>query len=161
MSANSVTIIPHGSGTPDNSAVRADAFYPELSTNAFRDAMRVDTTVPHERVELALINAVLKVNVDLAPFKAKQSQYITLADIPSQPVTIGETETTAYQHHYKSAVFNEAKASITERYRDIDSTNTGHDEADKLDLTIDDYRADSREHIRAILGNPRATIKLL
>ena len=63
--------------------------------------------------------------------------------------------------HYKQAVFNEAKADLTERYRDFDSTKSGHKEADKLETGINDYRQKSREHIRALLGTPRAIIGLI
>ncbi len=161
MSGNSVTINPHGAGVPDDVLVGADAFYPDLSTNEFRDAMRVDSTVPNQRVKLTLINAALKTNVELLPLKSANSEYAKLEDMPSGIITTDAVEKSALMHHYKTAVFNEAKANITEVYRDFDSTKSGHDEADKLEITIDDYRRTAREHIRTLLGKPRATIKIL
>jgi len=62
---------------------------------------------------------------------------------------------------YKQSVFNEAKADLTERFRDFDSTKSGHKEADKLEIGINDYRQKSREHIRALLGTNRAIIGLI
>ncbi|MCF6221649.1 MAG: head completion/stabilization protein, partial [Robiginitomaculum sp.] len=83
--------------------------------------------------------------------------YAGIEDIPAEQVS----GTSRYVHQYMAAVFNEAKADLVERYRDFDSTNDGHDEADTLEETIDDYRRKSRENIRALLGRPRATIELL
>jgi hypothetical protein len=156
MAGNSV-IIPHGSGDPVDEQITSDVFWPALSTNDFRNAMRVGATIPDERVKLALIEGVLKINDELAPLKSASAQYAALADIPAVQI-MGQS---IKIHHYIGAVFNEAKASLTETYRDFDSTQSGHDEADKLEISIVDYRQTSREHIRKLLGKPRATIGLL
>ncbi|MCF6222001.1 MAG: head completion/stabilization protein, partial [Robiginitomaculum sp.] len=68
MSSNSV-IIPHGSGVPVDVTVASHDFWPELSSNAFRDIMRVGGTVPNQRVEATLIAAVIVVNKELQDFR--------------------------------------------------------------------------------------------
>jgi len=119
--------------------------------------MRVGATVPNVRVEATLIAAVITINEELKSLPTTYFNYASLEAIPADEVA----DKSIYVHRYQSAVFNEAKADLTERYRDFDSTNDGHEEADKLEETIDDYRRKSRENIRAMLGNPRATIALL
>ena len=157
MSAHSVTIIPHGQGDAQDSIIANEAFYPDLSTNEFRSSMRVGTTIPLMRVSHALVNAMIKVNKDLEPFQAANTAYASLDLIPAAILF----DHSVLVHHYKTAVFNEAKARLTERYRDYDSTNSGSDQADKLEESINDYRQVARESIRSILGKPRASIKLL
>ncbi len=156
MSSNSV-IIPHGAGDPVDVTIASHNFWPELSSNDFRNIMRVGGTIPNTRVEATLIAAVIAVNKELQKFRLTWALYAGLEDIPADQVA----GISIYVHQYQAAVFNNAKADLVERYRDFDSTNDGHDEADKLEETIDDYRRKSRENIRALLGNPRTTIELL
>ena len=157
MSRNSVTIIPHGSGDTEEITLGEDGFFPSLSSNEFRDVMRVTAVITDARVKSALISARLKIGADLKSLIQTHIAYDALDDVPAE----GIDGVSVLTHRYRMAVYNEAKATLTERYRDIDSTQSGHDEADKLDATIDDYRQVSREHIRALLGKPRATVELL
>lgn len=156
MSGNS-TFIPHGGIDPVTVEISSGDFWPQLDSNEFRDIMRVDGTVPNIRVEAVLIAANLRVNRELRPFAAKWAEAQTMASIPADQIN-GQS---VYVLEYRAAVFNEAKADLTERYRDYDSTNDGHDEADKLESNIEDYRRKAREAIRAILDQPRATVELL
>jgi hypothetical protein len=54
---------------------------------------------------------------------------------------------------YKTAVWNEARASLTEHYRDFDSTSDSTKRGDLLTPQIDAYRRDVRHAINLILGN--------
>lgn len=157
MSQNSVTIIPHGGSDDEDDNFGGTPFYPDFSLSAFRDAMRVDTTIPNGRVKNAVIDAALKTLHDLSPLRDTHSAFDTLADVPADEMD----GVSVLVHRYRSAVYNEAKASLTEKYRDFDSTQSGHEEADKLEMTIEDYRRVARENIRAMLGKPRATIRIL
>ena len=157
MKPHSVTIIPHGGVDNEDDHFGGTSFYPDFSLSAFRDAMRVGSTIPDGRVKTAVIDAALKTLQDLLPLRNRYSDYEKLEDVPSDKMD----GISVLLHRYRSAVYNEAKASLTEKYRDFDSTQSGHDEADKLEMTIDDYRRVARENIRALLGKPRATIKIL
>ena len=157
MTTDVFTVIPKGAEESGEDEIKNSDFFPNLSVKNFRDSLRVDETVPFGRVKATLINAILKVNADLSELSLSNLPYTALADVPS--ATIAGTSTKVWR--YKSAVFNEAKADLIERYRDFDSTQSGHDEADKLETVINDYRQKAREHIRALLGKPPVRIALL
>lgn len=157
-----VTIIPHGAETaPDGDApdslIGDGGFYPALSLSEFRENFRVPSTMTDGRVKQALRDASLKTRHDLKAYREDKSDYAALDDIPSEMFDGVSVLSLAYE----SAVFNEAKACLTESYRDFDSTQSGHDEADKLEMGIEDYRRVARENIRRLLGIPRATIRIL
>ncbi len=157
MSDHSVTVIPKGSAQAEGISIAQSGIFPDLMVDDFRAAMRVDTTIPTERVKLSLMDAALKVNKDLAPLTEKYPDIENMEDLPAAAID-GKS---VLLHQYFSAVYNEAKASLNEKYRDFDSTNSGHSQADKLELGIDDYRQNLREIVRSILGKPRARISLL
>lgn len=157
MSQPKQSFIPAGNERETDVTISSPEFYPDLSTAGFRAAMRVGTTVPTERVKTALIDALLKTLQDMKDYRVEFVKYATLADVPDDEID----GTSIKVHLFLAAVHNEAKASLTEVYRDFDSTKSGHDEADKLEMTIEDYRRVARESIRALLGRPRATIELL
>lgn len=162
MTGSGVTVIPHGDGvSPDSETpdilIGGAGFYPALSMTVFRDGFRVPATMTDSRVKQALRDAALKIIYDLKPFRESNAAHLTLLSVPSEVFDGVSVLALAYQ----TAVFAEAKASLTETYRDFDSTQSGHEEADKLEMGIDDYRRVSRENIRRILGKPRATIRIL
>ena len=156
MHDHSAKIIPKGTAQAEGITIEQDGFFPELLVDDFRNAMRVDTTIENDRLKGSLIEAALKVNNDLKAF-ADNAEHDSLAEIPADTID-GKS---IILQQYVAAVFNEAKASLSERYRDFDSTNSGHDAADKLEMGIDDYRQKSREAVRGILGKPRARVTLL
>lgn len=156
MSFNAIA--PSTTTTPSASIVTNDGFFPDINMDTLRDTMRMDGTVTAARLRDATIAAVIEVNSELQAWRAgKIAAGVTeLAQL--QP-RIGGVAVAVSQ--YMAAVYRTAKADLTERYRDFDTTKTGEDKADQLDCTIGDDRRAARWAIRDLLGKPRSTIELI
>lgn len=150
------------SSTPSTPAgatiVTNDGFFPDIDLDQLRDTMRLDGTVTAARLRSAAIAAVISVNNELQDWKAAKlaAGAVTLDAIGSQ---IGGVSVHVTQ--YLAAVHHTAKADLTERYRDFDSTKSGDAKADQLDCTVGDDRRNARWAIRDLLGLPRSTIELI
>lgn len=55
---------------PANDIINNDPFYPNIELTPLRNAMRIDSNVPNERLKEAALHAVLDVNTELEAFKA-------------------------------------------------------------------------------------------
>ena len=139
--------------------IKNSGFWPDIDMADARYALRIDGTVTEPRLRMALIAAMASANQDLRKFKAKH-----LAD-GIQNLAEVESETLDCQSvlvgHYIRAVYCLAKANLTERYRDFDSTGDGHNKADQLLDPIEDLRRDARWAIRDLLGSNRASVELI
>lgn len=144
--------------TPEDD-IDCGGFYPAISPAAARAAMRLDGTVTAERLREALIIAAMSVMGELQTWVDVQiaAGYATLADVPAASVA----GASAHVHRWHRAVHSLAAASLTERLRDYDTTNEGHQQADKLTATIDELRRDARWAISGILGISRTTVELI
>jgi hypothetical protein len=145
--------------TPDSAKVRNDGFFPDIELAHVRATVRLDGTVTDGRLRAALVDAIISVNGELDTWKGLRiaSGATTLDDVPSVRID-GESVKTA---HYRTAVYRWAKADLTETYRDIDNTKSGHTEADKLEGGVDDHRRAARWAISAILGIRSSTVELI
>lgn len=143
----------------DESSIKNNAFYPEIDPDECRDHMRIDQGVTARRLRAALVIAIGTVNNELRGWQLEQEAlgYLVLADVPGEKID-GVSQNI---HLYKQAVYCEAKASLTERYRDYDSTKSGHDKADEHEQAIDDYRRDAIIALRTIMGRSRCQVELL
>ncbi len=153
-----MTLIASGS-TSEPVTITNASFFPDLTISEFRDAMRVDSTVTDDRAVHALQAAMFNVNAQLASWMADQKEagVNTLENVPEQdwqPAGV-------YMRLYLRAVWSMARANLVERYRDYDSTNDGHDRAEALENTGDDYRRDAHWAIADIKGINRTTVELI
>lgn len=148
-------------GTPDAEDITVPnlPFFPDVTTNQFRELMRVDQTVPQPRIERYLVTAMAYVNGELFDYQVTKTGegFASLSDVPQD--TYGSTK--ILEHEYRMAVYNKAKAELVENYRDFDSTRSGHDRADEMETRVDEYLGTCREHIRKILSVPRSTVELI
>jgi hypothetical protein len=135
------------------------AFWPAISLTDCRAVMRIGSEITPERLREALINGIIDTNADLTAWKDKQvlAGHDTLAAVPADEIGGDSINLTLYRR----AVYNFAKAELTERYRDYDSTLQGGDRADNLDPTIDQYRRQAILAIRQISGRQRTTVELI
>ncbi len=135
------------------------AFWPEISLIDCRAVMRIGSEITPERLREALISGIIDTNSDLADWRFQQEQagYAELSSVPAEQVDNISIKVTLYRR----AVYNFAKAELTERYRDYDSTLQGRDRADNLDPTIDQYRRQAILAIRQISGRQRTTVELI
>lgn len=144
---------------PAEAVLVNDGFFPNIDPADLRKSQRLDGTVTYERLLHALIEAIASVNDELAAFKAAQilAGYATLAAVPASTIN----DISINVHRYQRAVFATAKADLTERYRDYDSTGAGNKLADQMETPIDDIRRDARWAISDILGIGRNTVELI
>ena len=132
----------------DTNVKNLHPFFPDLSTKEFADASRLDGSVTPERMKQALLFAMAKVNRELDSLRFPQ-----LLPIFRSLSEYDERLQTNNVFLYKTAVWNEARASLTEHYRDFDSTSDSTKRGDLLTPQIDAYRRDVRHAINLILGN--------
>jgi len=146
--------------TPEAGAtITNDGWFPPIDLNTLRSTMRLDGTVTHERLVDAVIEAIAYTNAQLSTWQAQQvaTGYASLADVPASQVN----QESVKLGHYRSAVYRWAQADLTERYRDFDSTQSGHAEADQLSATVDDHRRAAHWAISDIAGRQRNTVELI
>ncbi|MEJ1412771.1 MAG: head completion/stabilization protein [Candidatus Sedimenticola sp. (ex Thyasira tokunagai)] len=127
------------------------AFYPDIDVANFVELYRIDTTISDERVVAALQGAVISTNHDLAEWCIAQ-KLEGVADIAEVEADQYD-DISALVTHYLTAVYSKAKAELIEKYRDFDSTGSGHGRADELTTSMDDHRANALRAIRAITGS--------
>ncbi|WJV54470.1 head completion/stabilization protein [Prodigiosinella aquatilis] len=127
-------------GQPD--VIKNTSFWPDLNLADFRNVMRTDGTVTPERLRPTVLTAISEVNAELYEWRQQQQTagYTTLADVPAEQLD-GESERVQL---YRRAVWCWARANLTERYRDYDTTASGNKRADALDPAIDDLWRDVR-----------------
>ena len=121
--------------------------------------MRIDGTITPERLRDALIEAIASVNGELSAWRSARiaEGHATLADVPAEKVA----NASIHVNRYQRAIGCIAKASLSERYRDFDTTAAGNKKADQLENPIDDLRRDARWAICDILGTRRTTVELI
>ena len=132
----------------DTNVKNLHPFFPDLSTKEFADASRLDGSVTPERMKQALLFAMAKVNRELDSLRFPQVLPIfrSLSEYDDRLQTNNV-------FLYKTAIWNEARAKLTEHYRDFDSTSDSTKRGDLLTPQIDAYRRDVRHAINLILGN--------
>lgn len=144
---------------PVEQPIDSGDFWPDIAPVKLRASQRIDSSITPDRLRAALIESIASVNGELATWKETQilAGYATLADVQSETVD----NVSLLVHRYERAVGCLAKAEVTERMRDFDTTNEGHRQADALDPSIDELRRDARWAISAILGIARTTVELI
>ncbi|WP_249383849.1 head completion/stabilization protein [Chitinivorax sp. B] len=152
-------IQPTTSPPADSLPIQAGSFWPVVTLDQLRKAMRLDGTVTNERLRMALIEAIASVNGDLASWRQRQQAqgFASLATVPAEPID-GQS---VLVQRWLRAVYCLAVANVTERYRSFDATGAGHQQADRLDSTVDDLRRDSRWAVTDLLGIGRSTVALI
>jgi len=148
--------------SPAAAIVENDGFYVDIQLSQMRDAERLDGTVTDVRLRQAVVAAVLHVNNELRDWKREQvaAGYASLAAVPADRI---DRESVLIAH-YRRAVYCWAKADLTERYRDFDSTASSLNDKktmEALDLAPSDQRRNAHWAIADILDRPRVTVELI
>lgn len=144
---------------PIEANVESGPFWPVVNVSKLREVMRLDGTVTTPRLQNATINAVASVNSELREWRIKHQSagHDCLADIPGEIINAESV----YSHLYARAIYCLTRANLVERLRDYDTTKSGADATEPLDLTITNLRRDARFAIRDMLGIPHLTAELL
>ncbi|MEO6934933.1 MAG: head completion/stabilization protein, partial [Collimonas sp.] len=126
------------------------------------DAERLDGTVTEVRLRQAVIAAILHVNNELRDWKLEQiaAGYASLAAVPADRV---DRESVLIAR-YRRAVYCWAKADLTERYRDFDSTASSLSDKkmmEALDNAPSEQRRNAHWAIADIIGRSHMTVDLI
>ncbi|CAN0621059.1 Phage head protein [Burkholderia multivorans] len=158
MSNSFVATANASAPTPEADVIENNGFFPDVSIAALRATTRLDGTVTYERVRDATIDAIRSANAELKAWRAQAAAgYATLADVPAEQIG-GASE---FVSLYLRAVYNLAHADLTERYRDLDTTKSGGQNADRLEDTICTARRNARWALNDLRGIPRSTVELI
>ncbi|WP_061943031.1 head completion/stabilization protein [Collimonas pratensis] len=153
---------PSGPPAPVASVVENDGWYMDIQLSQMRDAERLDGTVTEVRLRQAVVAAILHVNNELRDWKLEQiaAGYTSLAAVPADRVDRESVNIS----HYRRAVYCWAKADLTERYRDFDSTASSLNDKKTMDV-LDDAPSDQRRNahwaITNIIGRSHMTVELI
>jgi hypothetical protein len=147
------TFIPKTPSGADTVIIN-NGFFPDLSLNDFRDAVRVDQNVSDGNAEDTMRQAMLESNALLAEWQAAQEVlgYATIDAVPGEDYGA----VTHYQYWYLIAVRQLAKSLLIEQERDFDARNMSADKVDALNGRIDDCKRQHRLAISKITGVPNA-----
>lgn len=134
-------------------------FWPDISMQTLRDAMRIDNTVTDGRLLGAVTEAIASVNAELADWRRQQQAqgYRDAGQVPAEQID----GSSILLQRYLRAVGCRTKATLVERYRDFDTATAGDRRADRLEQDIDDLRRDAAWAISDISGRARTTVDLI
>ena len=121
--------------------------------------MRLDGTVTHGRLRPAVVDAIASVNNELRAWQAarRAEGYVDLASV----LTARIDDVSGHVQRYRRAVYNLARADLTEQYRSYDATKSGGQHAEELEATIAESRRNARWALNDIRSIPRSTIELI
>ncbi len=142
--------------TEDDFIVLNDDFFPFLSLNKFKTMMRlVDNN--DEPLLFAIQSSMFEANRELSSWVCQQVRlgYFLLTEVPSP------SDNQSLAALYENAVFSGAKAMIIDSYRTQDTTGSGHNRADSLDLQSDMYYSVKRRNLRMMQNKPFIACELI
>lgn len=125
-------------------------WWPDIDLKDARAVLRLAGTITNVRLLESLQNAVYSINDELSDWAILQRDL--------EPVDLEDERLVAL---YRRAVYLSAKAELTERYRDFDTTAAGERRAESLDDAIDEARRIVRWAVSDIVGKPRLTVEAL
>lgn len=146
--------------SPEGQTLACGPFWPDVDINHFRDTQRIGgTLIAGPRVTMALQNAVLTADGDLAVWRSKREGegHETLADVPS--AQLGDES--RLELLWRQAVYGLATAELIETHRDVTATGNGQSRGDALDDRAEDHRRMVLHAIRAIKGVKRTAVELI
>ncbi len=136
--------------------VANNGWYPDLAPADFRAQTGMGEVFGLERIAAAIQVAMIEVNASIAAWQATQSAD-TLAEVPAPQYGAVSEKVILYTQ----AVFSRARAEMLRTTRDYDATKDGHDRADKLEATAEDYQRQSNEALARLTGRGRMVVELI
>lgn len=151
--------IANGTTSSASFPITNDGFWPDLDGMNVRSSLRIDSSVSDPRLEVAVVNALIQVNNELASIKSGHvaNGFNDIAAVPADLVN----GVSKFVHLYRRSIYCTVGAEIAERYRSYDSTAEGNRNADELTPSVDEYRRDARFAIRDLLGVGHCTVELI
>ncbi len=152
------SFVPNSHSDPATTeTVSNDGFFPDLSLEDFKKRMAVGEDTAVDRLIDLLTQAMIEINHSLTAWRIGLVDYVTLADVPT--TMYGQVSEKTYL--YQSAVYNRAKSLLIETRKGYDSTKSGRDKSDQIELPTDDYYRASTDAMSRLTDQPRSTIELI
>lgn len=150
---------PPNRQTDGTQTIDSGLFWPRINLDNLRQVMRVDTTVPPERLYELAIEAVAYVNDQLKPFarRAAASGHQSMAQIDAPQIN-GES---ICLHRYRRAVYCYTKSLLLEAYADYDATGKTAARAEAKQEQAEDYRCQGHHAVADLLGRRRIDSELV
>lgn len=151
-------LIANGNKSDPEKIISSDPFFPSVSSKQIREYLRFDSSLTNFRLIPAIESAIIEVNQQLEILINKAA---TLGEISTKTITVDDITKPITEVLYFRAVSCATGAEVIERYRSYDTTNNGDQKAEKLTITIDDYRRDLRYAIRDLKQLRRLNVELV
>lgn len=149
------SFVPSGPAVA-NETVANDGWYPDLTTKDMQAETGQDDVPGTDRIAGAIRAAMIETNIVLTSWRAGQTA-ASLSDVVARKY--GDTSEKVLL--YRTAVYARARSELISVTRDYDSTKDGHDRADALEKTADDWLRQSNEALSRLMGRPRAVVELI
>lgn len=145
--------------TATDGIVSNDGWLPDVDLASLRAGYRIRDVVTPERLETAVVGAMLAVRADLREWiAARRAEGATsLGNVPADSIAGQSVLVLAYRR----AIGAYTRAELIEGYRDTDLTGRGERKVDELDPSVDELRRDALHAIRDILGVGRTSVELI
>ena len=139
--------------------VSSGAWYPVIDLADLRKVQNLGGTVTDERLTESVALAMAAVEDQLDAWQLQQVALgrASMSEVPAKMLD----GTSRLVRLYRRAVYATVAAEFIERYRQLDTTDSGQRRAEQMDISVDDHHRYVRYAIRDILGRPRATAELL
>jgi hypothetical protein len=155
-----VTVIPHGGAAASATVVTADGWYPDVDLAALRARVGLDTTRGDDRLAPLVRDAIDAVAGILTAWRAaREAEGAASLDQVAPDDRIDGVPLAVLR--WRSAIDCRVRAALLATTRDFDSTGAGHDRADALEATADDWLARAHEALSRLMDRPRATVELI
>ena len=144
-------------------SVANDGWWPDVNCEKLREDARLDGTVTPARLLLAVEDAMLSVNRELADWQAAQLElgYASLADVPATQLGGHSVKL----KHYLRAIQSHVQSQLASAYRDIDTLPDGAGKESRvrsaLEIRQDSLDTRTRHAIADLQGLPRVIAELL
>lgn len=139
--------------------VANDGFWPDIDILQLRDAIRLDTTIPAQRLRDAVIQAMLDLGRQLQAWRDLNA--VDAENLHAVPPRRVIEDVSDYVHHYTRAVYSLVGADLGERLLSQSATAAGDKRSESLASEITQHRRNARWAIADFLGKRRAVCELL
>lgn len=147
--------------TPGSTAdsIGNDGWFPDLQLSDVRAIVRLDGTVTDDRLRDAIRFAMLHVNDQLEGLSSREKSNGATSFVAGSNRTLDGKNRRGLL--YLRAVACWAKADLLERYRSLDTTDSGMRRAEDMSQGIDEQRRNTSWALRDIQNLPRTVVELI
>lgn len=145
---------------PAADLVECDAFWPSINITDLRQAARLNTDIPAERLRDAVRIAMLDMARELQAWRLDQqlAGHQTLSAVPARQMAGGQSD---YVLLWARGIYSVVAADLGERLRGQGLTAAGDARADSLQSDVDVHSRNVIHAVRDFLGTTRVAVALI